>query len=686
MKRIVSVVLAVVLVLALGIGIYYYKIIARLPIEKIIPEGAVAYVRISDIEKGLQEFKSTRLWRNIRDIEIELLLEKSGLSQEEIVKYDMLKSELFRSAAELLLDKFFGQEIALALYPDKTGTFDLEKMPALASNIILVTRLKPEAEFIEFISKLCSKFGQKMQIKHEEYKGRQVTIVELADEVNIAYVKIRDLLVVGLGKKGAFACLDVVAKDKAAFSQDEAYILTGAQLPRQAQTIAFGNLKLLLSNIKQALDKIPESKEITLEQKAKILESFDKTAGLKTVGFSSISGKISRDKIVMTFDKTGMDLVLARSYSFKPQKNSTIDFVPKDIIGYQWNNCFDAKLNWDSFKQELSKTPERFPQGASPEEIIAGIEQALGMNIEYDIIPALGNEMGGFLSDINLNGPVPVPELLLFVKIKDKTAIEKVIGTLSEKNNLLMRSEEYKNVSIKYISLPFGKTLQPGYCFLNEYLLISTGTKLLKGSIDTLSGESMSLLANKDFRAVDFGLTDENNAVFFLKTDRLLLKIREICEWGFAWASLMSANLEAYQGRAKQYLDDLRANIQIKEQDLKWVKTNSQSLKEGIGNLQSQGLDVSSRQRELDTLQAKIEKTEEEITQAKKELEEKEQEFQNMIQNSPVARIDLTLVRLYLDEAVYPILDGFETIKAMGSRSVFSEDMLTVHSFSKSEE
>ena len=112
----------------------------------------------------------------------------------------------------------------------------------------------------------------------------------------------------------------------------------------------------------------------------------------------------------MLFDKTKMDLTLARSYSFKPQKNSTIDFVPKDIIAYQWSNCFDAGLSWDNFKQQLSKTPQRFPQGVSPEEIIAGIEQGLGINIEYDIIPALGNETGGFLSGINLQGPVPVPE------------------------------------------------------------------------------------------------------------------------------------------------------------------------------------------------------------------------------------------------------------------------------------
>lgn len=671
MKKIIFIILTVVLVLALGI-IYYQIKIAKLPIERVIPEQAIFYVRVSGIEESLQEFKTTRLWWNIRDIDVQLLLEKSGLNQDEIAQFNIYKPEFFRTVSELLLNKFFGQELALALYPNKISTFeDPEALLDIASNIVLVTRLAPEAEFIEFVSKLLNKCGQKFQTKLEEYKGHQITIVKLTDKLSFAYVKIRDMLVVSLGKKLVIACLDVVAGDKSSLSKDKDYISTVSQFPRSSQTIAYGNLESFCSNLRRLINILPESEQIPAEQKVRLLESFDKIAGLKTLGISSVSGKISSNKVVLTFDKAEMDPAIARACSFKPQKNITINFAPKDIIIYQWSNCFDAKMSWDNFQQELSKRPKEFTPGPSPEDIITGIEEELGKSIESDIIPALSNEIGGFLSDINLDGPVPIPEIVFFVKTKDKSAIKSIIDTLTEKNNLSVQPEEYKDIRIKYILLPFGRSFQPGYCFLDEYLLISTRPKLLKESIDSYNDKSISLAANKDFQAIDFGLTEKNNAAFFLKTDVLLRKVRGVCEWGVSWLSLMSTTLEAYQQKAEQYLDNLRRDIQIEQLELKSLKDNLQLTKE---------------EQEITNLQAKIKEKEEKINLAKKDLEEKEQELENMIQNSPVAKIDLSLVRLYLDDVVYPILDGLETNKAIGSRSIFSENTVEAQTFFKVEE
>lgn len=49
-------------------------------------------------------------------------------------------------------------------------------------------------------------------------------------------------------------------------------------------------------------------------------------------------------------------------------------------------------------------------------------------------------------------------------------------------------------------------------------------------------------------------------------------------------------------------------------------------------------------------------------------------------------KIDPSLVKFYLDEAVYPILDGLKTIKAMGSVTIFKENSIEVTSYSKLDE
>lgn len=676
--------LAIVLSLVLGAVVYYNVKIAKLPIEKILPEGAVVYVQISDIEKRLEEFKTTRLWRNIRDIDVEMLMEKSGSGQEQIKQYRNFKAKFFSSVAELVLHKYFGKEIAVAFYPSKISTFDPNAVSEVASNIILVTRLKPEAEFIEFVSKLFNKFGKKVRITQEQYKGQEITIVELTDKLNIAYVKIRDLLVIGLDKKAAYACLDVVTKDRLPLCRDRDYVLTMSKLPKSAQTSAYVNLGSIFSNIRQLVNKIPENEQVTAKRKAEILKPFDKMAGFKTAGFVSVPGKISNDKTVLFFDKSRMDPFIAEIYSLKPQKNKSINFVPKNVIGYQWS-CFDARSTWSYYKGVLSEEFERVPQGPSFAEIIADLEKELGMGIENDVIPALGNEIGGFLSDINLSTPIPIPEVLLFVKINDKSTIENVMATLIKKNDLLVESEEYKNIYIKYIALPFGTSLQPGYCFLGDYLLISTGRKPLKESIDTLADKSMSLLANEDFKAINFGLTDKNNAVYFFKPDLFLHRIRGICEWGFGCVSLMSTQFKTSQQKAEQDLNDLRNDIQIKESELKSLKTKLQSIKNEVEYLQSQELDASYRQQELTGLEEKIKEKKEEINLANKDLEAKEKEW-HMFGESPMAKIDTSLVRLYLDKVVYPILEGLQYVKAVGSKTTFSENILETESFSKIEE
>ncbi|MEA3560711.1 MAG: DUF3352 domain-containing protein, partial [Candidatus Omnitrophota bacterium] len=313
MKKIIFIVLAVTLILSLGIGIYYLRI-SGLPIEKVLPEGAAFYINISDIEKSREEFKSTRLWKNIKDIDIETLLEKSGLTSEQITRYKKGVSELFSFKAELLLNEFFGRELTLAVYPIEQILVGPEMIQDAVSKIILVSRIKPKAKFIEFCYRLANKFGRKIQVEYEKYKGYEITIVKLKDNLSLAYTTVGDLLIISLSKKQISICLDVVTKDKPSFYQDKEYIFTKSKLPSSARTVVYNNLEVFFSNFRRFVEASFTSQENIDKQKSEILRSLDKMTGFKATGFASIPGKISKIKAVSILELSKIDPVVAKFY------------------------------------------------------------------------------------------------------------------------------------------------------------------------------------------------------------------------------------------------------------------------------------------------------------------------------------------------------------------------------------
>src|SRR3989338_8296261 len=111
------VIIVSVLALVLAAGIIYKLTITKLPVDKVLPGGAIAYIQISDVEKQINEFKNTRLWKNIRKIDIEMLMEKSGAGKNAIEGYQDAKKWLSSASGGSVISEFFGKEIALVVYP-----------------------------------------------------------------------------------------------------------------------------------------------------------------------------------------------------------------------------------------------------------------------------------------------------------------------------------------------------------------------------------------------------------------------------------------------------------------------------------------------------------------------------------------------------------------------------------------
>lgn len=680
MKKWIGIMVAAVVVLGVAVGFYYLKV-TRVSMDSILPAGAVVYVHASDVEKDLKDFRSTKLWRNIQDIDVETLMKESGASQIDIENYTRIKTQVSTVMTGLLMDKFFGQEIGVAIYRSEIGSGGPGALFDALSNIVLITRVKPEAQFVEFLTTLYNKFNQQANIQTEQYKGYIVTTVDAGKDIDIAYVKIKDFLVVGFGKKAAYACVDVMTESKAPMLRDQHYNAVQSKLLAKGHLVVYGNLEAILTDVRRWFDILAEGK-MEEKEKNQIEAVLYNLAGLKTFGFSFMPGKTAQGKSVLVLDKARMNAELLQAYSYKPQVNNTIHFVPKEALLYYWSNCFNAKQSWDSFLKGLDKDEKKNPDGLSARDRLNDTEKKLGVNIENDVVPLLDNEIGGFLYDVDTGLLFPVPKFVFFVKIKNRAAAEKAMDTLTADAAALAQTEEYKSIRIKYMSLPLGAVLQPGFCFLGDYLLISSSREVLKKSIDAQNDKSLSLTENQDLKTIDPAFTDKGNSVFFAQTDKFLDEVRDLCSWGVGILSFRAAGIQAYQAGVEEKIADTLKEINDREGEIAAAKAEIEILNQGIASGLSQGLDVAAKRTELAATHESIQKTQGEIDSSK----QKQQEFKKALEESRKKMIKPELVKLYLDKAVYPILEGLKINRATAVKTIFNNDAVETHFLSRMEE
>src|SRR5208282_3342628 len=137
------------------------------------------------------------------------------------------------------------------------------------------------------------------------------------------------------------------------------------------------------------------------------------------------------------------------------------------------------------------------------------LEKYFHINIRNDVLPLLGHEIGGYLTDVDMQGTYPFPRLLIFVKIHDRAKAERLLEKFTQNPITMLQSEQYDHVDIHYITLSLGANMDPGYGFLGDYLLVATSRQLLKQSIDAYNDSMRSIVS--DDAVGQFGLASKNS-------------------------------------------------------------------------------------------------------------------------------------------------------------------------------
>ena len=704
MKKFLIFILVFVIVAVNGYGIYYYFLKPdQVCVEDVVGDDAIFYVKAAKVKDNIDRFASTRLWKQIESVDYEFLMKNTGISSQQMAIINLIVLQLSSKETQQILKAFFNKEAALVVYP---LDFDLSQIKEFStqgiaeiiekffSGFTIVTRLGPEAKIIPFISGFFEKIGADIETDEEQYNGHEVYKIRIASfGLEIFHTRINDLLVIGIGEESVKRSLDIYDGNEISLAQSlqfqkarekfhsdldvETYLNFG-EIVGLMKNQAKEAITLLRSQVKKDVNENKDSAfaKVTSQNidkaESQLNEVFDKFIGFEIFAASTKWEDLYESRFYVFFNKNKLSKEMVKNYSCPASENRTLEFVPRDVLAYQWANCLNLKDIWEQFNKEMAKIPNAQDQRGQ----LAAVEQMIGLSVENDVVPAFGAEFGGFLKGIKLGEKFPVPELLFFIEEASRSKVEKILDQLTDNPLIMVREEEYSGVSFKFVLSPLGDVLEPSYCFLDRYLLIASNKQLLKDAINVYKEQAASLESSPDFERVNQGLTDHNRAIQFVKFGALVNEMKTVIEWANNMSYSQDEKQLAFRHGAQLRLNDVKKSIDDANQEIQKLENDIVLLDDEIWNMESKGEDTSFTQLKLKEAKEKIEEKKNKLKLAF----EQKKELTDTIEGYKQRTVDPALRRTYLDEFIYPVLKGFESIRACGMRATINQEEEVVSS------
>ncbi len=529
MRKIVVASLILVLVTVAGAYVYYYQpFVKRTAVESLLPGDTLALVRVCELKKQIERFKSGKMGKALAGMDLPRLMAALDVPPDRRQEVTRSLGNLMESINSPWFDSLFGQDVSLALLKSPFHPEQLEAVDpqALMDTVVLLARPRQPARVLESLN---SMFATQLSVQNQNFLQWQIHRFALESGQQVHYVLTDGLVIAGLSAAPVQRCLQQSLGTTPSLLQTQVYRTQCAPLFKAGQTdlFAYGDAgrfyTLLQETVRSRKASDPSMDGLKLQ--------LERLQGIETVSLvqHDDGGPLVHLKMVVGIDKKKMAPHMAKATGIAPMSNPTLGSIPADALIYSWQNNFDVKFYW----QELQRHPAMTP------ETVARVEQSFvqstGMELNR-LLQACGTQIGLLVNDLKTDGMFPVPDMALFVQAKQPEVFDQIIRRQAARFNMPVHQESYRGTDLQYITLPLGDALSPAYAFSNGFCTIAINRTLLKNMLDE-SG-SNRLGSHPNFKAVNQGLTDKNNQVFYMRTEGLVAKARDIIDWAVTWMAM----------------------------------------------------------------------------------------------------------------------------------------------------
>jgi hypothetical protein len=682
MKKILITVIVLALLGAGGYAAYLYFQKKEAAVEDILPQQPVIFVHQKDVVKTFAQFSASPFWQKISKLDYDLLASQSGKKVQPAFWFNIIKSQVFTPENQDLFQKFFGKEVAVTVYPTEIdfaqlSSGNMQSIGLVAeqalSQLFIVTKVGVDVKMAEALSRFSKISNVNVTQETVEYKKHTIHMLNFTQfQFKIGFVLIKDWMVIGLGDRAAKMCIDVIKKDKLALAKDVRFQQAKSTALAQSTSFGYGDLAQIISFLEKAAETAMQffpSKDAS--DRTQIEEVFRNFRGFQTASVSTVMGNPIKANGIVHFDKAHLDPTIAELYlSCKDAPNQTLNFIPKNVLAYQWSSCTNPKYYWNQLKAESLKANEDTQSTWSAQ--LQLIEKMLGLSLEGDIIPALGDEFGGYLADLEIGEAFPIPRLLLFIKITDQQKISQLLQKLTEQPMLVIQKEEYNGVNIHYFSIPIASELQPGYAFVNDYLLFAVNRQMIKDAVDISKDPSRSIVHDPAFAKVNDGLSAPNSSTTYARLDLVMNKIIELTRWSQKKMADQQIQREAFKLGSESRLRDVRGQIEETENMVAVMESEIPVMEKVVSTMVARGDDVSAKKAELEALKK-------DAAAKKADLEsfrQQEQEIADIFKNYENQSVNPLERQKALTEVVIPLFEGIGSLGTFGSWTKINDKLI----------
>jgi hypothetical protein len=533
MRKIVVTAVVLILAVAAGSYIYFYQPLTKQPaVESLLPGDTLGLVRVCNLKRQIERFQSGRMGRALAGMDLPRLMAALDVPPPRRLEITRALDAFVSAIGSPWFDALFGRDVCLALLkaPFPPGQLNSADLQSLLDSVVLLARPRQPARILKSLN---SMFATQLTVQTQDYQQWQIHQFVLENGQKVFYALSNGFLVAGLSAVPVKCCLDQSLGKSPSLLQSQMYQTRCAPLFKAGQTdlFAFGNAGRAVALLQEALERQAASDPLTAPLKTQL----EHMQGIETISMAQYDdgGPLLRLKMVVGIDRQRMAPAIAQAIGTAPMHNPTLSCIPAEALIYSWQNNLDLKYYW----QEIQRLPSMSPKTVA--QIKQSFAKNTGMELER-MLEAFGTQAGLLVNDLNMGGLFPVPELALFIQAKQPEVIDQFIRQQISRTHMPVQDESYQGSELHCVMLPLGDNLSPAYAFSKGFCMLAVNRALLKRMLDETGSNRLS--DYPPFRAIDQGLTDKNNQVFYMQTEALVAKVRDLISWAMTRMAMSKPN------------------------------------------------------------------------------------------------------------------------------------------------
>jgi|GEM_PF-1847206 len=620
-----------------------------LHMEQIFPSKALMYVRLSHVSADMEQLSQSVFWKNISAIDVPKVLEHNMAAADDVKGVRQMRQEIGSFLKNPLTSKLLGKELALGVYAKPVS----QKVQFLQSyDILFATRLGFSLQMAELFSSMAHQWSKDVTTKDEVYQGFKIVHVHFESrKLDLQYMRLRDVVLVSLSPSELLhQVVGIYKEGKLSLGGDSDFSKAHARAYANGHGIFYVNLQGFYDFLKK---HTPKSQMSTLKTIS------DLSAGFKSYMVSFLPGDTSKMKVIMRYDPTLLNPRWRSIFACTASTNSSLKFTPHNAVFYQWSKCYDFPDLWAQMKEGI-KASARLNQGAKLWK--HRLEKKFKLNIHDNVLPLLGSQMGVYLNDVDIQGVFPYPRGVVFIKIKDRLAAEDLMKRFTKNPLSLISQEDYQQTLIRYMTLPFGANIDPGYAFVGDYLLLGSSKELLKSSIDAFNNSNQSLESVESVRQLNINSSTLSQGMVYLKMDDAAQRMEQILDWSNKTVSSQISMAMTYQQEAIGRDKELNEALLLKKEEIKLAKNKINELRQRIASPELSPEEKQNQQDIMDNLVSQFRLLQD-------DLQEYQQQRNKLWQTRIAYKNQSESDKLWLfnsDEIFMPLLKGMEGFHSIG--------------------